>query len=103
MVRSISHIITTGASMHSILLLIEQPGAVTSAPMGIQRQLFYTTLPGFLGTHPDIEKITENALLILMQNGLSAFVDICRLCSDAGIPYRCIFFEEPPKWVPSKI
>ena len=89
--------------MHSILVIIDPSTVAATLALTNQRQLFYTNLQNFLETRKDIEQITDHVLLIPTQSELFAFVEICKLCSGAGFPYKCIFFEEAPVLVPSKV
>ena len=89
--------------MHSVLVVIEPSPDNDGSVQPNQRQLFYPMMQELLKARKDIDRLGEHVLLIPVHNELFPYTEVCRICSGAGYKYRCIFFDEAPRWVPSKI
>lgn len=86
--------------MHSILVIVH-PADPTDALNRVRAEQFWPRIEGLLKKFAGIEVLGENALLISTAQGLTAFVAVCGTCQNSARKYRCLFFEEEPKWVSS--
>lgn len=86
--------------MHSVLFIVVKPDPLSP----VLSHLWPKTVAELrsiaaqaLGT----QILAENVLLIPAQHGLSALSQAIALADSVPVPYRALFFLEPPDWVSS--
>jgi hypothetical protein len=86
--------------MHSAMFVFEKPKTAT-AHADMNWRSLVEAIRHTTKNRTDIDMISENCVLIPLQNGLSLFVALGELARSGGYEYRTHFFPEAPVWLHS--
>ncbi len=87
--------------MDSALIVIEQPDR-SHPHKETAWTNFQTTLSGITAKYEQIEKLSENVLMIPLQSALSALGTLIHVAQDNQLSYRVLFLDQEPEWIHSK-
>lgn len=85
--------------MHSAFLVIEKPD-LSDPDKETAWTNFQTTLSGITAKYEQIEKLSENVLLIPVQSALSALGTLIHVAQGNQLSYRVLFLDQEPEWIP---
>lgn len=85
--------------MHSALIVIEKPDLSGTDKENAWTN-FQTILSGIAAKYEEIEKLSENVLMIPLQSALSALGTLIHVAQDNQLSYRVLFLDQMPEWVP---
>ena len=88
--------------MHSVLLVVDCPLGDSHTETW-QRGNFLADIAKTLERYPEIETLAKNVWLIPLHNGIHSFSSLVCFAQDRGYTHRAVFFQEPPKWVASRL
>ena len=88
-----------------VLLIVQKPGLddrglVTDATEQDQWKAFQNLLAGCLKQSKEHERLTEGVALLSLAHGLRDFLSAVQAAEDRKFPYRILFFDDKPDWMP---